>query len=83
MPERDPFIIKINFHSKLTFLRQLLKAPPSPAIDLAIPPYWKVQPGHCRLSPVSLSGDNLQCPGGTFQQGGVGPYIFDVLVYRW
>ena len=47
----------------------LLRPPPSPAIDRnvkkykALPPCWKVPPGHCRSPPLNLTGDNLQCPG--------------------
>ena len=34
--------------------------------SMALPPHWKVPPGYCRLSPVRLSGDDNQWPGGTF-----------------
>ena len=58
-----------------------LRPPPSPAVDQniknykALPPRWKVPPGHCRLSPVRLSGHDLECPGGTFQRGGRALYF--------
>ena len=41
----------------------------------ALPPRWKVPPGHCRLSPVRLSGHDLECHGGTFQRVGRGLYF--------
>ena len=94
---RDPFIKK-NVGGRWALVIQvqghlncLLRPPPSPATDWniikykALPPHWKVSPGHCRssppphwkvppwhcrLSPMRLSGDYPQCPGGTFQWGG-------------
>ena len=47
----------------------------------ALPPRWKVPPGCCRSFPFNLTGDNLHCPGGTFQHG-CRPLNFEMFRFR-